>query len=280
MTLAAPVPAAATAPPIPRMQRARGLVRAAFARRAGTSRLVALRQEGSAKLRLPRSAGAPRAVLINTAGGWAGGDAFRTEIAVGGEAEAAITTQACERVYRSTGAPARVATRLEVGAGGRLDWLPQETILFDGGRLERRLEADLAEDATLLAVEAVILGRGAMGETVRRGSLRDDWRVRRGGRLIHAEALRLEGEIAAAAARPATLDGARAFATLLLVAPEAEARLDATRAALGAAGGASAWNGKIVARAVAPDGLALRRAVVPALAALRDGRPLPRFWSL
>ena len=91
-----------------------------------------------------------------------------------------LTTPACERIYRSIGGDAVVENRLAAEASAHVDWLPQETILFEDARLNRRLEVDLAEDATLTAVEAVLLGRQAMGEDARNARLRDVWRVRDG----------------------------------------------------------------------------------------------------
>src|SRR5260370_30305971 len=93
--------------------------------------------------------------------------------------------------------------KLDIAAGGELAWLPQETILFDRARLRRTIEVDLAANARLLLAEAVIFGRSGMGETVADGFLLDRWRVRRGGRLIHAETLRLDGTIAAKLAQSA-----------------------------------------------------------------------------
>ena len=185
--------------------------------RDGCSRLGALRQQGSAKVRLPRQRpGAPvEAVFLNTAGGITGGDRF----SYGAEAEAGshliATTQAAERLYRTQpGQTGRVTTRLTVAPRARLDWLPQETIVFDGAALDRRLEAEIAQDATFLAVESWIFGRLAMGEEVRRARISDHWRIRRGGELIFAEALRLDGPVSDILDRPATLNGMRAMAVL------------------------------------------------------------------
>lgn len=274
----------------PGLQRARGLGRISVKATSGATsgavgpvtRLDRLHQDGCAKIRLPRDATAAglEAVLINTAGGLTGGDrlAWSAEAAAG--TRLTLTTQACEKLYRAEAGRAEVETRLTVGAGARLDWLPQETILFDGAALARRLDAELAPDATLLAVEAVILGRTAMAETVRHGEVRDRWRIRREGRLVFADDLALAGPIAATAALPPLLGGARAFASLLLVAEDAPRFLAPLRAAIAGAGGASAFDGKLFCRLVAPDGLALRRALIPALAVLRDGQPCPRVWRL
>ena len=268
------------APPpltLPPLQRTRG--RGALT--VGPAGLQRLFQEGSAKIRLVRDAASPlpEAVLINSAGGLTGGDRLDWAAEVSDGGRLALTTQACEKIYRARDGEASVATTLTVGADARLDWLPQETILFDGGALTRRLDADLAARARLLAVEAVVLGRTAMKETVRAGALRDRWRIHRDGRLAFADDLRLKGSIADVAARAPMLAGARAFASLLLVADDAIRFLEPLRACLGRLGGASAFDGKLFARMAAPDGFALRRVLVPALSILRDGAPLPRVWS-
>ena len=272
--------AVAEAPPPPQLQRAEGTARLSFRHDGTATRLRTLYQEGCAKIRLPRlpPGHIPEAILINTAGGLAGGDRIAVAVEAGGGATASVTTQACERVYRSTGPDAVVENRLTLGSGARLAWLPQETILFDGGCLSRRLEADLSTDAELLAVESVLFGRTAMGETVRHGALHDRWRIRRDGRLIFAEDFRVAGDIAAQLARPAALGGRTAMATILHITPAPEKLLDAARSLLGETGGASAWDGKLLIRLVAPTGLALRQLLEPLLTLLLGGRALPKVW--
>ena len=190
-----------------------------------------------------------------------------------------LTTQACERVYRSLGDDARVRTRLEVGAGARLDWLPQETILYEGGRLSRSLEVELAPDASFFAIEAIILGREAMGEAARGARLTDSWRIRRGGRLIHAEATRLSADPLERDGL-SLLAGAGAFATLLYVGADAERRLDPVRALLTGEAAASVVGERLIIRAMAPSGLALRRTITPIIAELSGAGTLPRLWHL
>lgn len=265
-----------------RLQRAEGNARLALHRRHGETRLKTLYQEGCVKIRLPRplSGLPPEAILINTAGGLAGGDRVAVEIDIAETTAATITTQACERVYRSTGEAATVTNRLTVGAGARLAWLPQETILFDGGRLSRRLEADLEGDAELVAMEAVLFGRTAMGETLSHGALHDRWRIRRDGRLLFAEDFRISGEIAAQLSRPAMLAGRTAMATVLYATREPERLLDAARILTGEDGGASAWNGKLLIRLAAVSGLALRQRLEPLLSLLIGGHSLPKVWQL
>lgn len=268
----------ASLPELPVLQRARGCARIAVHAEAGRTRLSRLYQDGCGKIRLPKAAGL-EAVLINTAGGVTGGDRLDWQADAGAGARLTLTTQACEKVYRARDGHAQVRTTLTLGEGARLDWLPQETILFDGAGLSRTLDADLAQGAELLAVEAVVLGRAARGETVQTGSLRDRWRIRRESRLVFADDLRLEGAVADLATCAPILAGSRAFASLLLVADDAPRLLSPLRAALGALGGASAFDGKLFARVTASDGFELRRTLLPALAILRDGALLPRVWS-
>ncbi|MCO5065337.1 MAG: urease accessory protein UreD [Rhizobiaceae bacterium] len=267
----------------PRMQRAEGRARLVLHRKHGATRLSELYQSGCSKIRLPAKAiptDPQEAILINTAGGLTGGDRIETEIAAHSDAELVVTTQACERVYRSTGDIARVTTKLIVDRGARIAWLPQETILFNEGRLARSLEADLHDDAELLAVESVLFGRKAMDETVNAGMFRDRWRIRRNGRLVFADDIRLEGAIARQLARPCLLNGDMAMAAVLLISKDADTLLDPVREAFGESGGASAFDGKLVARLTAPDSLSLRRALEPALTALMRGRILPKVWRI
>ena len=165
--------------------------------------------------------------------------------------------------------------KLNAGAGASLSWLPQESIVFDGASLARSIEADIAGDARFLAVESLILGREASGETVRHASLRDRWRIRRDGKLIFAEDLTFDGTPPMTAA---ALDGSRAFATVLLVDAQAEQYVDEVRLEIGSSGSASAWSGKLVARLCAKDGLALRKALIAALTVLTGETALPKSW--
>ena len=275
--------AAERPPVVVALERARGIARLAVSADGLHTRLVENYQSGSAKIRFPRAhAGDPfTAVLVNTAGGITGGDRFSWSVTVGKSASATVTAQAAERIYRRTSGDATVETCLSVADSGALDWLPQETILFDRSSLKRTLTADVAPSAHLLAVESIVLGRTAMGETTRDVTVRDSWRIRRGGRLVFADGLRFDGNTAVTLAGTATGKGAKALATIVLVAPEAESVIDRARSALiDSAGeaGVSAWNGMLVARLIAPDGQALRTDVVRLIETLR-GRAMPRVWT-
>lgn len=279
------VPAVPVAEPFALMQRVAAEARLAVVCRDGSTRLKNLHQEGAAKIRFPFSSGAGlEAVLINTAGGLTGGDRLSWSVEVGTRASAVVTTQACEKIYRAAAGEAALGVSLSVAEGARLAWLPQETILFDSGAVTRVIEADLAEDAELLLCEATIFGRTARGERVVAGRFRDRWRIRSGGRLVHAEDFSLGPDIAARLAQKAVAGGHPALASVLLVAEDAEARLEALRALIGASDGASAWRvggtGKLLARFVAEDGYSLRRRLVPALQLLNKQAGLPKVWSL
>jgi urease accessory protein len=261
--------------------RAVGRVALEVAMRAGVTRRLRVSEEGSLRVRCPGSpAQELEAVIVNTAGGIAGGDRFTLDVNVGPGAQLVVTTAAAEKIYRTLEPAATIDVRLAVGAGAALAWLPQETILFDRSRLKRTIEIDLTEDARLILAETMVFGRAGMGETVVESALFDRWRVRRGGRLIHAEALRLDGAVADKLAQPAIAKGCVALATVLLV-PGDETLVSTLRAlGTGFRGevGISAWNGFAVARLCAADGAALRHDLMQLLTAVR-GTALPRLWS-
>jgi urease accessory protein len=264
------------------LPRTEGTVRLGFTRVDGRTALSELHQSGAARVRFPRSHDiAPEAVLLNTAGGLTGGDRITIDVNMEAACDATITSAAAEKVYRSLGDPTIIDIGLRLDAGARCLWLPQPTILFNGSSLRRHTHVDMADDASLLAVEMLIFGRTAMGEEVHAGSCHDAWRVRRGGKLVFADTTRVSGAVAQTLARAATLDGARAMAMLLYVAPDAAARLDEVRALLDHASGtagASTWNGLLLVRAVAHDARALQRDISAVVVALA-GRPMPRVWQ-
>lgn len=269
---------------VPHSLRSHGRLDISFRNREGRSAIERSYQSGCLRMRLPRRESAddaPCAVLINTAGGIAEGDRLDQRIAWGEDTIATVTTQAAEKVYRALADDCRISTRLTVARGARAEWLPQETILFDACRLRRDAQIVLDDDVTFLGVESLVLGRTAMGETVRRGSLRDRMRIWRSGKLIYADTLALDGEIDALMHRAAIGGGARGMAVIVHASAGAQALLAPVRDAIEGAQGlaaASCWNGLLAVRLLAPDGECLRRDVALALAALRQGRPLPRVW--
>lgn len=270
----------------PARQRSNGCVRltAGPAQPGGPTRIVDLAESGPSRLRFPRGTGALEAVMVNTAGGVACGDTFAIDLDLAPEADLVLTTTAAEKIYRSDGPVSRIENRVSLGAGARLAWLPQETILFDRARVRRRFEADLAGGAALLAVEIVAFGRAARGERITAGLFADAWRVRRAGQLVYADSFVLDGPIGDLLARPAIGGGARACATLLDVSDGAEARLEEARAQLaeaqapGIEAAVSAWNGHLALRALSDAVGPLRGLVARFLAGYR-GLPMPRVWQ-
>ncbi|QRZ14547.1 urease accessory protein UreD (plasmid) [Paracoccus methylovorus] len=262
-----------------RMQRSRGAAKV----RLGPRGLVDLAQSGSAKAMLPRvTAGRPEIVFLNTAGGLASGDRLDYRIELTAGAQALATTQTAERAYRAEGGPARVTLHLQVGKGGWLDWLPQETILFNGAALQRDTVVELATGAGCLLLEPIVLGRIAMGEDLRRLHLIDRRIVRQAGRVIHHDALTLDDAALSRLSHPSMLGNARAMATLALIAPHAPDLLEPARAALdepGVTGAASAPPGRLILRLLAADGWPLRRQINRLLRVLRPD-PLPRIWQV
>ena len=274
----------ADASPYERLQRASGHLVITWRDRDGTTALADLRQEGCLKARFPRPTGWSEAVMLNTSGGIAGGDRLAIDLALGENTRATFTAQAAERFYhaRPGDPPATVQTRLTLAANSAAEWLPQESILFDRCALHRTLDVDMAETASFLGVETLIFGRALMGETVHTARLRDTIRIRRAGKLILHDAIRLDGEVAPILAQRAATNGAIATATLIHVAPNAPAHLEALRAAwenAPAEAAASTWNNMLIGRIVAPDSATMRTTLLAGLATLRAGRPLPRVWN-
>ncbi|MGU3399689.1 urease accessory protein UreD [Brucellaceae bacterium D45D] len=266
-------------------QRVNGLGRLSVHFKDGRTRLDRLYQEGAAKMRMPRNGGdLLEAILINTAGGLTGGDRLQWEVELQENARALVTTQACERIYRSGGGEARIATRLKAAKGTYLAWLPQETILFDRSALSRELNVELAEGAEALLVEVSIFGRLAMGEQLAQASFRDRWRVRLEGRLIHAEDMAIGPDMDAQLRARAVTNGAGAIATLLLISERAESLVEAVRRVIGEDGGASAWQvgaaKKLLVRLHALDSYSLRKRLASLLALLGETAGLPEIWSI
>ena len=267
-----------TALPLP--QRAQGALHLVAKRRGAQSVIDDLRQQGALKALFPRSYGATLdAVFLNTAGGLTGGDRMALDIVAGEGAHVVVSSQAAERGYAALdGQIATVDVSLQVAAGARIDWLPQETILFDRAAINRRMTVDLAGDGQCLIVEPMIFGRVAMGEVVHHLHLTDHWRIRRGNVLVFADALRLIGDAGALLARPAIAGGAGAMATLVLASPSAAALAPALD--LPATAGASLLaDDLLLIRLLSADGFTLRRDLIPLIEAL-SAAPIPRVWRL
>ncbi len=236
----------------------------------------------------------PAAVLLTTTGGLTGGDRVAIAVDAGAGTIASVTSQAAEKLYRARAGerPAAIAVRLSVGPGAWLEWLPQETIVFDGAALDRytELRLDPGEGSGALAVEILMFGRRASGERLRRGAVFDGWRVSRGERPVWADGLALDGDIASVLDDPMAFDGAAALATIVLVVDRPERWRDCARewcagAGTAVAAGATLVNGVIVCRMVGRDAAAVRSGAAAWCMTARHvvaGLParMPRAWML
>ena len=266
----------------PRLQRASGESRVVFAVRDGATRLTDLYQRDPCRVLFPDSepGDPPQAVLVTTSGGVTGGDALKMAIEVGPGATAVAATQAAEKIYRAARSTQHCAMEIAIGVGegAILDWLPQETIVFEGARLKRRTVADVGAGGSLLACEMVVLGRAASGERFTGGLLLDAWSVRRAGKLAWTDTLRVEGETPLGAG----FGEANALSTVIGVWDEPRVRFEQARTLLEAAdrvrAGVTLVNGIMVVRLLG-EATAVRAATTRFLTDFR-GQRLPRVWHI
>lgn len=265
----------------PHHQRVNAAASVSFKYQNEKTHLERLYQQGSAKVLFPKHHDAPyEAVLINTAGGLTGGDRLQWTLTTRPRSDVVVTTQACEKAYRSSGGAAHLNTMIKMEADSVLHWLPQETILYDGSALKRRFEVELHKFATLLAVECVQLGREAMNETINHLDFHDRWRIWRDGSLIFADDMRLSARENSCA----KFGSNKAVASLLFVAPMDQEQQDALVSKLrhrckAPLSGFSLVEGKITGRILALNSYELRKALVPVLKEIR-GCDLPRVWRI
>jgi urease accessory protein len=273
----------------PRFERADGVSELRFAQRNGRASVSHLFQRAPCRVLFPNSPAddLALAVLLTTSGGLAGGDSVHLSIGAEPDVQAVVTTQAAEKVYRSLGPETCVEIALTIGSGAWLEWLPQETILFDRARLRRRTTAEIDRDGRLLAAEMIVFGRTARGERMSGGLLHDCWTIRVGGRLRWVDALRLDGDIAHRLDAPAGFDGATAIATAIYVGPDASTLLPLARALAldsDSRAGATLVGGILLARFIGADARVLRGDLATYIAELRRaaaGLParVPRLWQ-
>jgi urease accessory protein len=260
--------------------------------RGGETRLRHLFQSDPCRILFPRvPRGSPmEAVIVTTSGGIVGGDRLRFALRAEKSAVAAITTQAAEKVYRSAGGTSEISIAVEVADGAFLEWMPQETILFDGARLRRTNLANIAGSGRLLSGEIVVFGRRARGETFSHGFLHDGWTIRRDGKTVWRDALRLDGDARKLIVNPHAFDGAAACATMIYTGPDAEARLEFARACLdppstGVRAAATRLGDVLVVRFLGRDAALLRARFADLWKNMRHavaGHParLPRVWEV
>lgn len=264
---------------------------AAFARRGG--RTVPLRRSHQGPLRLQRMLypeGAPvcHAIVVHPPGGVAGGDQLDITVDAERDAHALLTTPGAAKWYRSSGATARQSIRLSARSRAVIEWLPQETIVFDGAAAAWTLDAEVDQSATIVGCDVIMLGRAARGEKFERGELKVCTRLHRAGAPAFVEQWRLVGGDRRLDG-PQGLGGEPCFGTLWaiadpqrlepVVAPVREALTRAERAAT-----TLLPAGALIVRALGAGPEAVRRSLEAAWAALRP-RVLgleasrPRIWN-
>ena len=266
-----------------------------FARRDGVTRLAQLYQRDPLRVLFPAPAAGdpPVAVIVTTSGGLVAGDRLDIRVELAAGAAAHVTASAAEKVYRSTGRTTTIKQTLSIGPGAALEFLPPETILFDGARLRRETIIDLAPGSGFLGGDIVVFGRRARGERFATGFLREVWELRCDGALVWGDALHLEDAVGQIIDDPACFDGAAAFATMILSPPAEDARslletarlVQSASATTGLRAGATTIAGLVIARWLAADAAALRRAYADLACHFRSaalGLPprLPRVWHV
>jgi urease accessory protein len=271
------------------LQRADGCCRILLSGSENGTRIEDVFERFPIRVMFPRNGrcGTEEAVLINVAGGIAGGDRLECSVSALPGTSIAVTSQAAEKVYRALNEPARVTTRLKVRESTRLAWLPQETIIFNWARLHRTTEIELSSGSELLALEWLVLGRAAHGEIVVGGSITESWRVKKDGRLIWADSFRVSDETFSHLNRKALLSDCNAIATLIYFGPHLDRRLEFLREimrSLGCNCAVTLAGGLIVARFAARDSsdlkLALRSFLQQFGAELGSGPfRVPKMWS-
>jgi len=272
-----------------------GAAEIGFARRDGISRLARLYQRDPLRVLFPAPAAGdpPVAVIVTTSGGLVAGDRLDIRVELAPGATAHVTASAAEKVYRSTGRTTTIRQTLSIGPGAALEFLPPETILFDGARLQRETVIDLAPGSAFLGGDIVVFGRRARGERFANGFLREVWELRRNGYLVWGDALHLDDDVGRIIDDPVCFDGAAAFATMIFSPPAGDVRslLDGARvvqgvcATTGLRAGATTIAGAVIARWLASDAAVLRRAYADLACHFRSaalGLPprLPRVWHV
>jgi urease accessory protein len=235
------------------LQRADGSARIVLSGSEMGTRIMDVFERSPIRIMFPKTAGdaVMEAVLINTAGGIAGGDRLKFDVTALANASIAVTSQAAEKVYRALSEPARISTKLKACEASRLAWLPQKTIIFNLSRLSRKTEIELSSGAELLALEWLVLGRAAHGEAIAGGHISDSWRVRFDGRLVWADSFHAADETFRHLHRKALLSDCKAIGTLIYFGPNLNARLEFLRdmaPSLGCHCAVTSVGGLIVAR--------------------------------
>jgi len=271
------------------LQRAEAACRVVVGGSSKGTRIIDVYQQSPVRVLFPKTGDdwAQEAVLVNTSGGVAGGDRLQLSVTALCGASIAVTTQAAEKIYRALNESAYITTQLNVDNAAKLAWLPQETIVFNHARLRRRMQIEISPGSELLALECLVLGRAARGETLSAGTIVDTWQVRKHGRLQWGDTFRLTDEVFAHISRKALLWDSTALATLLYFGSNLEEILQLIRAqavSFDCQCGATLVGGMIVARLAARSSFELKGALRNVLQKLSEEHApgpfrVPKMWS-
>ncbi len=265
------------------LQRSHGAARLAFANRDNRNSIVERYASAPVRILTPSiQGGIPEAVLANTSGGIAGGDTSHVDILVAQNAQALVTGQAAEKIYRSIDMPASIRTVIKIEDGSTLEYLPQESILFDGAKLNRAVNISLGARSCLLLSEMFVLGRWAMNEDFTRGIFLDRWSIDVAGQPIWREGLRVEGGLSSLSSSLGFAN-ARALATIFYAGANAAEVLGLARDVIGPMGGATIVRGMLVVRMLGNEAGMLKQQLGEIISIIRAaalGRPaeVPRVW--
>lgn len=265
------------------LQRSHGAARLAFANRDNRNSIVERYASAPVRILTPSvQGGIPEAVLANTSGGIAGGDTSHIDILVAQNAQALVTGQAAEKIYRSIDMPASIRTVIKIEDGSTLEYLPQESILFDGAKLNRAVNISLGARSCLLLSEMFVLGRWAMNEDFTRGIFLDRWSIDVAGQPIWREGLRIEGGLSSLSSSLGFAN-ARALATIFYAGANAAEVLGLARDVIGPMGGATIVRGMLVVRMLGNEAGMLKQQLGEIISIIRAsalGRPaeVPRVW--
>jgi urease accessory protein len=265
-------------------------LRLEYERRDGQSLLTARRHEGPLRVQkplYPEGDGTCHTIVVHPPGGIADGDRLELDLSLREGARALLTTPGATKWYRATVAGARQELRFDIEPGAMLEWLPQESIVFDGARAEMTTRVRLHGDALYLGWEILCLGRQAAGERFSRGRVRlrteiwrEDARLWNEFAVIHGDDLQLESPVGCA--------GHPVCATMLLAGTTIDAelltRLRQVTFGDGIRGGITTLPGVLVARCLAPYAEPARQYFTALWGLLRpavsDRAALaPRIWS-
>ncbi|MDD5267849.1 MAG: urease accessory protein UreD [Methylococcales bacterium] len=171
-----------------------------FARQHGKTILARRRHFGPLTVQRPfyPEGGVCHVYLLHPPGGVVAGDCLTIDISSAGDSAALVTTPAAGKFYRSDGKLARQLVSLTAAANATLEWLPQETIIYEGARVASELRLDLATGARFIGWEILALGRPAANEGFTTGEVGMNWQIFRAGELFYRERLKIDAQAFAA----------------------------------------------------------------------------------